>query len=168
MKHHFSWNISHVCGMHSSPLQLSKAKVSSGGCFGQNHCSPCVQIKPGRKTHECHILGEHHSTRTVHNEEKVAHTGVTAPYCSYCLHAPDTARKNTITQGMRTSAHIFKSTGPIRGLRAAPMKTSYMKLPDMRICSPRATVQKVSPEGYGEAPDHGDRHDVAIVIDDLR
>src|ERR1700733_3417594 len=86
------------------------------------------------------------STQTVHNEEKVAHTGVTAPNCSYCLHAPETAKKNTITQGMRTSAHIFKSTGPIRGLRAAPMKTSYMKLPDIRICSPRATVQKYVPK----------------------
>ena len=27
---------------------------------------------------------------------------------------------------------------------------------------------KVSPKGYSEAPDHGNRHDVAVVIDDLR
>ena len=34
-----------------------QSKVSSGGYLRQNRYSPCVQIKPGRETHECHILG---------------------------------------------------------------------------------------------------------------
>jgi hypothetical protein len=35
-----------------------QSKVSSGEYLEQNRYSPRVQIKPGRKTHECHILGD--------------------------------------------------------------------------------------------------------------
>jgi hypothetical protein len=69
-------------------------------------------------------------------------TGVMYPSVSYCLQPPETAKKNTITQGIRTSAHIFKSICPMRGFRIAPIKTSYMKLPDMRIWLPEAIAQK--------------------------
>ena len=44
--------------------------------------------------------------------------------------------RKRVSQETRTSAHIFRSSRPIRGLSQAPMKKSWMWLPDIRSALP--------------------------------
>lgn len=123
---YFSWNMSQVCGIHSSPLALAFNELDPGE---ESRCPhvPCVDVQTSSENHEGHVLNQTKtvskrvfSVRDTHQDL----TGVQYPYVSYCFTPPETAIKNNKIQGMRTSAHIFRSTLPNLGLSAAPMNIS--------------------------------------------
>jgi len=109
----------------------------------------CVQIKPGRKAHECHIGGDNAilfillaCARDRQEEDDNPRDADFRPH--FQVHRADSriergAHEDIVYEVTRHAHLLTTCDGP-----------------------------KVSPKGYSEAPDYGDRHDVTIVVDDLR